>query len=196
MISKDLYDRYINYAVIGLTSLISLFFLPFLGSQVGLEIVIPYTTAGWIVFVMTKLLIAVINVLIFHCFIEQAKLRVKDNVRYVEAMRILDLTRDKQRIYVSPEEFFRNEYSRKGLTIAITSALSAFGLAQAVLTWDALTFLTYLFTILMGLIFGVLEMAKVESYLTSDFWHYAKKIEKTIGGDKDVDKVAERNDLK
>jgi len=48
-------------------------------------------------------------------------------------------------------------------------------LVQAVLTWDALTFLTYLFTILMGIVFGVLEMAKVESYLTNDLLMYARK---------------------
>ena len=174
MKNKEFYDKYINYFVIGLVSLVALFFLPFLGSEVGLQIVLPNTAAGWIVFALTKVVVAVINVLIFHCFIEQGKLNVKDNARYQEAAQLLDLLNANKITFISPDEFYRKEYGKKGITLAVTSILSAFGLAQAILTWDALTFLTYLFTILMGLIFGILEMAKVEGYLTTDFWYYAK----------------------
>jgi hypothetical protein len=174
MKNKEFYDKYINYFVIGLVSLVALFFLPFLGSEVGLQVVLPNTVAGWIVFAFTKIVVAVINVLIFHCFIEQGKLNVKDNERYQEAAHLLDLLNADKVTFISPDEFYRKEYGKKGITLAVTSILSAFGLAQAILTWDALTFLTYLFTILMGLIFGILEMAKVEGYLTTDFWYYAK----------------------
>lgn len=174
MKNREFYDKYINYFVIGLVSLVALFFLPFLGSEVGLQIVLPNTPAGWIVFALTKVVVAVINVLIFHCFIEQGKLNVKDNERYQEAARILDMLNADKIAFISPDEFYRKEYGKKGITLAVTSIMSAFGLAQAILTWDALTFLTYLFTILMGLIFGILEMAKVEGYLTTDFWYYAK----------------------
>lgn len=175
MINKDFYDKYINYILIGVVSFIALIFLPFIGSEAGLKISLPDTTAGWIVFILTKLIVAVINVLIFHCFVQQAEVRVKDNEKYKEACQILDKIKLKEIVYLSPQEFYRKEYGKKGVMIAITSVLSAFGLAQAVLTWDGLTFLTYLFTIILGLIFGILEMAKVESYLTIDFWHYAKR---------------------
>lgn len=177
MKNKEFYDKYINYFVIGIISFVTLFFLPFLGSEVGLQIVLPNTTAGWIVFVFTKVIVAVINVLIFHCFIEQGKINVKDNPRYIESLQIIDKAKTQQKVFISPEEFYRKEYGKKGFTITVTSMLSAFALAQAVLTWDALTFLTYLFTILMGLIFGILEMAKVEGYLTTDMWYYAKNLE-------------------
>ena len=173
MINKDFYDKYINYFLIGVVSFIALIFLPFIGSEAGLKISIPDTTAGWIVFILTKIIVAVINVLIFHCFVQQAEVRVKDNEKYKEACEILDRIKLKEIVYLSPQEFYRKEYGKKGVTIAITSVLSAFGLAQAVLTWDGLTFLTYLFTIILGLIFGILEMAKVEGYLTTDLWHYA-----------------------
>ena len=177
MKNKELYDKYINYCVIGIVSLVALLFLPFLGSEVGLQVQLPTTTAGWIVFVFTKVIVAVINVLIFHCFVEQGKLNVKDNARYIESLQIIDKAKTQQKVFISPEEFYRKEYGKKGFTITVTSMLSAFGLAQAVLTWDALTFLTYLFTVLMGLIFGILEMAKVEGYLTTDLWYYAKNLE-------------------
>lgn len=38
-------------------------------------------------------------------------------------------------------------------------------------------FLTYLFTIIMGLIFGVLNMKSAENYWIDEMWHYAKKKE-------------------
>ena len=177
MKNKELYDKYINYCVIGVVSFVALIFLPFLGSEVGLQVQIPTTVAGWIVFAFTKIIVAVINVLIFHCFVEQGKVNVKDNPRYLESLQIIDKAKTQQKVFISPEEFYRKEYGKKGFTITVTSMLSAFGLAQAVLTWDTLTFLTYLFTILMGLIFGILEMAKVEGYLTTDLWYYAKNLE-------------------
>ena len=175
MMAKDIYDKYINYAIIGITSFIALVFLPFVGSEAGLQVVLPETAAGWIVFVFTKTIVAGINVLIFHCFVQQAEVRVKEDARYKEACMLLDEQRHDDVVYLSPKDFYHREYSKKGATIAITSITSAFGLAQAVLTWDALTFLTYLFTILMGIVFGVLEMAKVESYLTNDLLMYARK---------------------
>lgn len=177
---KEFYDKYINYLIIGATSFVALFFLPFIGSEAGLEILLPTTVAGWIVFIFTKLIVAVINVLIFHCFIQQGKVRVKDNERYQEGLKILDKINVKRQVFISPEEFYRKEYGKKGATIALTSIASAFGLAQAILVWDALTFLTYLFTIIMGLIFGILEMSKVEGYLTTDFWFYAKNKERLL----------------
>lgn len=174
---KKLYNEYINYCLIGVVSFIALLFLPMVGSEAGLQVKLPDTAAGWIVFVLTKIIVATINVLIFHCFVQQGKVNVQDNERYKEAVNILDKCAVKQLTFISPEEFYHKEYGKKGVMIAITSILSAFGLAQAVLTWDHLTFLTYLFTIIMGLIFGVLEMTKVETYLTTEFWKYAKNVE-------------------
>lgn len=41
--------------------------------------------------------------------------------------------------------------------------------------------LTYLFTIIMGLIFGILQMKRAEEYWTDEFWKYAKMIEEQNG---------------
>lgn len=63
-------DKYLNYWIIGIVTLLALFFLPFLGSAVGLALVLPNTPAGWIVYVGTKIIVAAINVLLFHCFFQ------------------------------------------------------------------------------------------------------------------------------
>lgn len=164
------------YVIIGVISMVALFFLPMIGSEAGLAWKIPTTTAGWIVYVVSKLLVATINSLIFHCFILQAKINIQDDAKYIEAIKILDevlpLNTDDFR---SPSEYFRTTYGKKGLTIFVTSVLSAVGLTQAVLTFDWISMLTYFFTILMGVIFGVLQMNQTEIYWTSEFWRYAKR---------------------
>lgn len=170
-------DKYLNYWVIGIVSLLALFFLPFLGSAAGLALVLPTTAAGWIVYVSTKIIIATINVLLFHCFFQQSKVNIKDNPRYVEALRILDKYKIKKQTFRSPEKFTRSSYLNKGTTIFITTILGAFSLTQALLIFDLVMFLTYLFTLILGVIFGVLNMKSSEIYWTEEMWYYAKQIE-------------------
>lgn len=179
------------YAIIGVISLVALFFLPMIGSEAGLAWKIPTTTVGWIVYVTSKLLVATINVLIFHCFILQAKINIQDDSRYLEAIEILDqLSPTHTENSRSPGQYFKYTYGRKGVTIFATSILSAVGLTQAVLTFDWISMLTYFFTILMGLIFGVLQMNQTESYWTTEFLRYAKKTKEL------TDKKAEEAEAK
>ena len=170
-------DKYLNYWIIGIFSLLALFFLPFLGSAAGLALVLPTTAAGWIVYVSTKVIIATINVLLFHCFFQQSKVNVKDNPRYIEALQILDKYKIKKQTFRSPEKFTRSSYRNKGTTIFITTILGAFSLTQALLVFNLVMFLTYLFTLILGVIFGVLNMKSSEIYWTEEMWYYAKQIE-------------------
>jgi hypothetical protein len=66
---RDKFKQYQYYIIIGVVSLFALFFLPFLGTEVGLAFNLPSTLAGWIVYVVSKLIVAILNILIFHCFI-------------------------------------------------------------------------------------------------------------------------------
>lgn len=173
---RERIDRYLYYWLVGIVSFLTLSFLPFIGSKAGIGLQLPDSTAGWIVFIITKLLVAGLNVLIFHCFVQQAEINVRDDPKYKEASEILQLIDDEEEVWLSPKEFYRKEYRSKGISIVITSILGAFGLTQAILTWDGITFLTYLFTILICIIFSILAMLKFERYLTYDRWKYAKKI--------------------
>ena len=165
------------YCIIAIISLIALFFLPALGSSVGIGLALPTTTAGWIVYVVTKVIIAVINVLIFHCFRLQGKLNVEKHEDYLKAKKILQQDgKHKTAIPFSPSQWNRNQWLSKGITLFITSILSVFALTQAVLSFDWIAMLTYLFTIIMGLIFGVLQMKKEEEYWTIGYLEYAEYI--------------------
>ena len=172
----DKIRQWMYYFVVGIVSLIALCFLPFIGSSVGLGWNTPNTVVGWIVWVAVKLIVATLNVLIFHCFMEQAKINVKDNKNYIEGREILRVADEKEFIPKSPKEWNRNQYGKKGATIFITTALSTVALTQAILSFDWMSMLTYLFTIVMGLIFGVLQMKTAEEYWTNEFWQYAQQV--------------------
>ena len=77
--AKDRIKQNLYYVIIGIISFLSVAFLPMVGSTIGLAWKLPDTTAGWVVWVVSRLIIATINVLIFYSFMEQAKLNVKDN---------------------------------------------------------------------------------------------------------------------
>ena len=164
------------YAIIGVVSLIALLFLPMLGSEAGLAWKLPTTSVGWIVYVLSKAIVATINILIFHCFIQQAKINSLDNEKYKKACEILgELKHNEDYVPRDPKIYMRSLYSKKGLSIFVTSMLSAVGLTQAVLNFDWISMLTYLFTIIMGLIFGILTMSNVEEYWCVEFYQYAIK---------------------
>lgn len=167
----------IYYWIIFLTSMVVLVFLPMVGSEAGLEFNIPTTTAGWILYIVTKLLVAVLNVIIFFSFMQQAKLNVRDDPKYVKACEIMGRVK-KEKAYIprAPRVWERKQYMHKGVTIFLTTAISVVALANAFLTYDYMTLLTYAITIIMGIIFGLLQMATAEEYWTKEFYDYAIRL--------------------
>ena len=161
------------YILVGVVSFISLVFLPMIGSTIGLGWNIPDTTVGWIVWVGSKIIVATLNVLIFHCFMCQAKLNVKDNENYKKAREILIDVKLKEVKPRSPRKWNAEQYGKKGVTIFITSSMTVVALTQAVLSFDYISMLTYLFTIIMGLICGILQMRTAEEYWTREYLEYA-----------------------
>ena len=169
----DKIKQSLYYIIIGVVSFIALVFLPMIGSTVGLGWNIPDTTVGWIVWVGSKIIVSTLNVLIFHCFMCQAKINVKDNENYKKAREILTDVNLKEIKPRSPGKWKAEQYGKKGVTIFITSSLAVVALTQAVLTFDYISMLTYLFTIIMGLIFGILQMKTAEEYWTREYLEYA-----------------------
>lgn len=171
----DKIKQWLYYFIIGIVSFVALVFLPMVGTEVGMDWKLPTTTVGWCIWVATKLIVATINVLLFHCFMQQAKLNVKDNENYKAANEMLMKVSKKVYNPRSPKEFNKKEYSFKAVTIFVTTALSAVALTQALLTFDYMSLLTYLFTIIFGVILGVLQMKKAENYWTIEYYDYARK---------------------
>lgn len=176
------YNNYIYYIIIGIISLLSVTILPALGSEVGLAFVIPNTAAGWIVWTINKFATAIINVLIFHCFMKQAKINIKDDEHYINALEILGKLRNSKYIPIAPQKWLKKQYGSKAASIFFGTAISTVGLTSAILSMNVVTLIVYAFTLLMGLVFGVLQMKTAEEYWTTEFYEYAlyKQSEVTI----------------
>lgn len=188
----DKVKQWLYYFIIGIVSMIALCFLPMIGSNVGIGWNLPDTEVGWIVWVTVKVIVAVLNVLIFHCFMMQAKINAKDNEKYKEALDILRLTKRKEYTPRSPSSWNKQQYGQKGVTLFITTALSTVALTQAMLTFDWMSMLTYLFTIIMGLIFGVMQMETAEEYWTDEFWQYAQDVKHKLEETKNENNTQEK----
>ena len=161
------------YIIIAVISLISVVFLPMLGTTLGLGWKLPDTTAGWVVWGVSRAIVATINVLLFHSFMEQAKLNIKDNEHYKEAREILMKVNKKERKPKSPAQWNAAQYGKKGTSIFLSSAMSVVAIGQAVLSYEWATALAFLFTIGMGIIFGIMQMKKAETYWTTEYYEYA-----------------------
>lgn len=161
------------YLIVAVVSLIMVCILPMFGSQIGLGWDVPTTQAGWLLYIVTKGSAAVCNVTIFHCFIRQGVYNVKDNPRYVEACAILDKL-SKETKPRSPSRYYARAYGFKGTSVFVLSAASVIGLTNALLTFDVIAAVSYMVTVVFGVVFGVLQMRNTEEYFTNEFWRYAK----------------------
>ena len=184
--------KYLYYGLIGVISLIVLVFVPMIGSDAELGFTLPKTPAAWAIYIVTKLLIAALNVLIFYCFMEQAKINVRDNEDYKKANEILKKLKVREFIPRSPNKWNRQQWTGKGLTIFISTILSTIALTNAILTYDYMSLLTYLLVLVIGIIFGILQMKSAEAYWTNEYYQYAlyhqQQVENNKISIKEIDK--------
>lgn len=176
---KEKLKLYSGYFIIGILSLISIFFLPMIGSSIGLGFNFPITAAGWLVWSVSKLAVILINMLLFDQFVKQAKINIKDNENFLAAQAIFnELHGEEEEKLLYPKQFLSKLYRSKGSKVFITTALSVVALSNAILTFDWVTMLTYTFTVVTGIIYGWITMATVETYWTEDYYKLALKVQK------------------
>ena len=107
------YDKFksiMYYLIIGVISILSTTFLPMVGSEIGLSFNLPNTIPGWIVWSASRLAVALLNIVLFTCFMKQAKVNVRKDKRYLEAQNILDEV-EKQKVLKpkSPKQWERGQ---------------------------------------------------------------------------------------
>lgn len=161
-------------------------FTPGTNTDLGVAAIFPHTPVGWAIYICTKLFVGVVNLLLFHCFVKQAKINIKDNDKFIEACKIYEMYHPREYNPRSPKEYFGQLYRKKGITIFLTSMLSAVVLTNAILQFDLTSFVTYCMTILMGLIFGVLKMKEVENYWTGEFYDSAMRLKNKYNKQEDL----------
>lgn len=172
------FKKYQWYIVVALVSFVSLFFLPMLGSEVGLEWKAPTTAAGWALYVIQNIIVATISMVIFHCFILQGEKNIEEDPGYIRARDVLKKKVEKEDQPRSPGKWKAQTYGLKGSLVSMFCVASLVGLSNAILVFDWVAMLVYLFTIIMSIVFGVIQMHSTEKYYTEEFVRYADKYQR------------------
>ena len=163
------YSKYTYYALVAMLSIVTVTFLPMLGSTVGVEMQFPATGLEWAVWCITRGMVAVINIMLFHCFHQQGKVRAKDNPLYKEAWEKDFNNPHKSYVARSPRQWNAQEYGRKGVTVFVTSLLSGFVLTQAVLTYDWVALISYIIALTIGIVFEIMQMFANYNYWVGEY---------------------------
>ena len=177
---KSSWRLYQNYIIIAILSFVSVVILPMFGSAIGLSFIIPNTTAGWIVYIGTKVAIILINVLIFDQFMRQAKVNVKDNELFIKAEEILRNIDDPEEEIIATNILIARMYRSKVISTIIFTILGVFGFTQAILTFDYVQMLSYALTVFIGLVFGWVAMNQAEDIWTTSHYKWALKVKRDL----------------
>ena len=184
--------QYLYYVIIGIFTFIVLVFMPMLGSSIDGGLKLPQGKGAWVMFVITRVFIAVTNIIIFYSFMQQAKLNVRNNKEYIEANKILLRRKNKhEKKPMSPKKWEASQYLKKGTTLAIGTVFALFSLSQAILTYKYTDLISYVLLIFLATVFGIFQMKKAEIYWTTEYYRYAKMIEEE---NKPVEEIQEIND--
>lgn len=171
----DKVRQYLYYILIGVISFLALAFLPMLGSTQDISWGLPQTSAAWAVWIMSRVAASVLNVLIYHCFIRQGELNTRQNEDRKKAEKMLNkLDKNKERKPIGPAKFLARQYIRKVPMIAASTFLSLLAFGPALLVFDFVVLIAYLFGVIISIIFGILEMKHVEEYYTVGLLEYAE----------------------
>lgn len=167
-----------NYLAVAVISLVSVLFLPMIAnSYMEAEFVFPDTFIDVVGWITTKVCMAAVNLLIFNCFVQQAKINVENNEDYVAAKRMyFTKVKHKKLLPRSPEKFNRQQWIFQGTKIALFTFGSTFFLAQCIIAFDAVEVLTYLFTVTFSVTFSYINMRRNEDFWTSEFPEYVQMI--------------------
>lgn len=145
-----------------------------LGSSVNGGFQWPTDALGWTIWIATRVGIAIVNVCFFGLFKAQAKVNIRNDENYKKANEILNrYNRYKKIAPRSPGKYNTVSWGTKGSTLLITSVFSTFAFTEAILKFDLVCFLSYVFTIVIGLIFSYFTMRKDEDYYVDEYYQYA-----------------------
>ena len=174
---REWMHRSTYYIVIAVLSILTLCVFPFLGSSISASIKFPTTKSGWVIWGVKNGSVCLINMIIFHSFVKQGKLNIKDNPTYLQALAILSSIKPKKtdKRAPSPAKYHASVYTKKGLSLVVTSFLSLLVFGEAILRLDYVALISYAITLIICFLFVIFQMKDEKYYWTSTFLTYAKQ---------------------
>lgn len=173
IVIKEKLNLWFYYVIAFIVSAICLFVLPLFTTDIGLDFIWPDTKLAWAVYIITRLFVSAANVLIFYCFVKQARINSERDEHYRRANTLLMDLKSKERRPRSPQAYFRKLYITKVISVFVLSLLASIVLTDVILKFNMTTFVTYCATICCGIIFGILKMKDVEFFWTHEYYEYA-----------------------
>ncbi len=162
--------------IVFLLSLMILIVGPMVNNISGKWFFEGYTASDWTMYIVTKILVSILNMFIFVSLTNQGHLNVKQHPKYLAAMEILAMHKPIKYKPLSPAQWKAKVYSTKGVSMTITTILALMVFVPVLQNWDFGTFLSYVFSITIAISFGLMQMKKAEEYYTEMFYDYAVMI--------------------
>lgn len=181
--SKNLREQlklYTYYILIAILSLLSVIVFPILNSTADISDTFPKDPTGWVMYCLIRVLVVVMNMLIFTNFLQQSKLNVKDEVNYKRANQILGRCKPKDYHPRSPKQYLTKEYTVKGAFLVVGTVASLFVIGNAIINYDYMLLIATVFSVITSIVFGIMTMRKAEIYYVSEYLDYALLIEKKL----------------
>lgn len=181
--SKNLREQlklYTYYILIAILSLLSVIVFPILNSTADISDTFPKDPTGWVMYCLIRVLVVVMNMLIFSNFLQQSKLNVKDEENYKRANEILGRCKPKDYHPRSPKQYLTKEYTVKGAFLVVGTVASLFVIGNAIINYDYMLLIATVFSVITSIVFGIMTMRKAEIYYVSEYLDYALLIEKKL----------------
>lgn len=174
---KSFFNKYFWYGLVFIFSIITLFLVPMLGTEMNLAFVLPNTWAGWVIWIVTNLTASILNVLIFHSFIKQGKVNILEHPDYLQAQALLkQYDIGKIEHPRSPQQWLYEQYRNKATSLFVFTLLGTISFGNAILAFNIVKFVAQVLTLLIGLGFGFVQMKSAEEFWTVEYLEYAKEM--------------------
>ena len=178
------FKQYFNYGIVAVTSLLVLMVAPALESAISGELNYPDTPQGWIFWAIGRVAVTIINLVIFIALDNQSEINASDNENYQKAKEILDNDPEMQKVARSPKQQKKKDLTGKIPWIIVGSAASLVALSQIIFNYSLATLVSYIFTVVMDIAFGIWHMIDKEvNYWSDEYLRYALQVqnERKIG---------------
>lgn len=172
------------FIIIGLISLLTVvlppLFMGCLSSDIGLAF--PKNAAGWILWSVLNVSTAVANICLLVLFKLQAKKNARNDPNFKRANEILNRLAGQKEVFIprSPRRMDAGDYSRKVVCIVISTLTSSIVLTSLILSFDWMTLLSCLVSIIITLCISWVTMINNEIYWTEEYILYAELKEKEM----------------
>ena len=170
------------FIIIGLISLLAVFLPPLfmgcLSSDIGLAF--PKNLEGWILWSVMNASTAIANISLLVLFKLQAKKNSRNDPNFKRANEILNRLSGVKEIFIprSPRKMDAGDYTRKIITIVISTFTASVTLTSLVLSFSWMTLLSCLVSIIITLCVSWITMINNEEYWCEEYILYAEMMEK------------------